>query len=137
MHPFFRIMDIQMFEQIVAKNGLEWPKFSSFIRSYSTMLKELRDNLLQKTLKNGQKFYNYFILASVWSIQLIGVHLFLKIKKLWVNIVHENPKNEHFSTTKIQKKWPWMAKMSIFIYQIYISRPNKYPVHWDVLILQY
>ena len=39
MHPFFRIMDIQMFEQIVAKNGLEWPKFSSFIRCCSTMLK--------------------------------------------------------------------------------------------------
>ena len=54
-----------MFEQIVAKNGLEWPKFSSFIRSYSTMLKELRDNLLQKTLKNGQRFYNDFILASL------------------------------------------------------------------------
>ena len=80
------------------------------------MLKELRDNLLQKTLKNGQKFYNCFILASVWSIQLIGVHLFLKIKKLWVNIVHENPKNEHFSTKKMPKnyqKWPWMAKMVI------------------------
>lgn len=54
-----------MFEQIVAKNGLEWPKFSSFIRSCSTMLKELRDNLLQKTLKNDQKFYNDFILASL------------------------------------------------------------------------
>ena len=73
------------------------------------MLKELRDNLLQKTLKNGQKFYNYFILASVWSIQLIGVHLFLKIKKLCVNTVHENPKNEHFSTTKNAKKLPKMA----------------------------
>ena len=72
------------------------------------MLKELRDNLLQKTLKNGQKFYNYFILASVWSIQLIGVHLFLKIKKLWVNIVHENPKNEHFQP-KNAKKLPKMA----------------------------
>ena len=65
MHPFFRIMDIQMFEQIVAKNGLEWPKVSSFIRSCSTMLKELRDNLLQKTLKNDQNFYNDFILASL------------------------------------------------------------------------
>ena len=51
MHSSFRIKDIYksincsktlkmgMFEQIVAKNGLEWPKFSSFIRSFSTMLK--------------------------------------------------------------------------------------------------
>ena len=74
--------------------------------------KELQDNLFPKTQKwvfSNKKwpkiliFYNDFILPNLWSIQLIRMHLFLKIKELWVYLVHEDPKNEHLSTKNAKK----------------------------------
>ena len=84
--------------------------------------KELQDSLLPKTQKwvfSNKKwpkiliFYNDFIIANIWSIQLIRMHLFLKIKELWVYLVHEDPKMSIYQQKKA-KKWPWMAKMAIF-----------------------
>ena len=82
------------------ENFLGVSKNVFYVAWHSSQLPEQKEGL----------FHNNSILASLWSIQLIGIHLFLKITDLWVYLVHEDPKNEHLSFIKNAKKngleWP-------------------------------
>ena len=62
-------------------------------------------------------FYMNPMLPSLRSIQLIGMHLFFKIKEVLVDLLSQKPENGHFST----KKWPknglkWPKFLFFYVY---------------------